>query len=112
MEGRWTCRNRWGGGGDGGTGSHGGRDAQAYSSLFWLGAGKETQEGSNKVGCLLYVVLRYMKETGFCRPGTSDAGGKQKRFNTLTRRRVISDGGEMNEALMNTEAGAALGEKV
>ena len=99
-------------GGDGGTGSHGGRDAQAYSSLFWLGAGKETQEGSNKVGCLLYVVLRYMKETGFCRPGTSDAGGKQKRFNTLTRRRVISDGGEMNEALMNTEAGAALGEKV
>ena len=108
MEGRWPCRTRWGGG----SGSHGGRDAQAYSSLFWLGAGKETQEGSSKVGCLLYVVLRYMKETGFCPPGTSDAGGKQKRFNTLTQRRVISDGGEMNEALRNTEAGAALGEKV
>lgn len=96
-----------------GSGSCGGRDAQAYSSLFWLGAGKETWEGSNKVECLLYVVLRYMKETGFHPPGTSDAGGKQKRLNALTQCRVISDGGEMNEALRNTEeVGAALGEKV
>lgn len=55
----------WGWGGGVGSGSRGGRDAQAYSSLFWLDAGKETWEGSNKVECLLYVVLRYMKETGF-----------------------------------------------
>ena len=54
-----------------------------------------------------------MKETGFCPPRTSDAGGKQKRLNALTQCRVISDGGEMNEALRNTEeAGAARGEKV
>ena len=100
---------RWGVG----SGSCGRRDAQAYSSVFWSGAGKETQEGTNKVGCLLYVVLRYMKETGFCPPRTSDAGGKQKRLNALTQCRVISDGGEMNKALRNTEeAGAALGEKV